>query len=154
MPKKERAHLFIACPKNNQSLKENWLLIFQNSSFKIYSNRKLPNFGLFLDKQVCRSQTPKMCANIIADSETFKRYRNFDTLVGRWSNWNGGIIIFSHSFLTNVVITGSLSYTIIFSAFHFFKKFFELLFQSLLKGKLSHFWPVWDFDYKTVFPEF
>ena len=64
----------MTCPKKTKSLKENWLLIFQSSSFKMDSNRKLPNFGLFCDKQVCSSQTPKKCANIIADSETFTRY--------------------------------------------------------------------------------
>ena len=99
-PKKERAHLFISCPKKTKSFKENFLLILQSSSFKMDSNRKLLNVGFFWDKP------QKRCANIIADSDTFKRYRDFETWVGKWSNWNGGVIIFLHYFLTNVVITG------------------------------------------------
>ena len=89
------------------------LLIFQSSSFKIDVNRKLPKFGLFETNRSVGAKPLKRCANIIADSETFKRYGDFDTWVGRLSNWNGGVTIFSHYFLTNVVITGYLSYSFI-----------------------------------------
>ena len=48
-------------------------MIFQSSSFKIDSNRKLPNYGLFWDKQVCRSQTPKkLCKYCIYQVPIFK----------------------------------------------------------------------------------
>ena len=60
--------------------------------------------GFFETNRSVGAKPLKSGANIIADSETFKRYRDFDTWVGRWSNWNGDVMIFSHFFLTNVVI--------------------------------------------------
>ena len=116
-PKKGRAHIFISCPKKNKSFKENLLLIFQSSSFKMDLNRKLPSFGIFWDKLVCRSQTQKSCANIIAYSEICQRYKDFDTWVGRWSNWNGDVIIFSHYFLTMWYLFASLGVIIDFLLF-------------------------------------
>ena len=42
-------------------------------------NRKLPNVGLFEKNRSVGAKPPKRCANIIADSETFQCYGDFDT---------------------------------------------------------------------------
>ena len=42
-------------------------------------NKKLPNLGIFETNRSVRTKPEKGCANIIADYETFKRYRDFDT---------------------------------------------------------------------------
>ena len=62
--------------------------------------------GFFETNRPVGAKPLKKCTNIIADSETFRWNRDFETWVGRWSNWNGGVILLSHYFLTNVVITG------------------------------------------------
>jgi hypothetical protein len=41
--------------------------------------RKVPIFGLFDTNRSVGAKPPKKCANIIADSETFKRYGDFNT---------------------------------------------------------------------------
>ena len=83
----------------------------KDTSFHSMSQKESFNIlGFFETNRSVGAKPLKRRANIIADSETFKRYRDFDTWVGRWSNWNGGVIIFSDYLLTNVVITGYLSY--------------------------------------------
>ena len=77
--RKEGHNFSYHVPKRPTILKQ---FSFDISKFK-FQNRlkqKISGFGFFfLDKRVCRSQTPKKCANIIADSESFKRYGDFGT---------------------------------------------------------------------------
>ena len=91
---------------------------FGYSKVQVSKRTRMENFhflGFFETNRPVGAKPLNKCANIIADSETFKRYGDFDTWVGRWLNWNDGIIIFSHYFLTNVVITGYLSYSMVIS---------------------------------------
>ena len=54
---------------------------FDISKFKFQfdSNRKFQILGFFETKRSVGTKPPKKCANIIADSETVKRYGDFDT---------------------------------------------------------------------------
>ena len=86
-------------------------LIFQSSSFKTDSNRKLPFFGLFLRQTgMWEPNPPKNVQVFFADSESCENCGDFGTWVGRWSKWNNGVRILSHIFHANVVITGKPSY--------------------------------------------
>ena len=109
LSKERKDSSFHNMSQKDQKLKRK--LTFDIPKFKFQNGLecKTSIFRLFWDKQACRRKPLNKCANIIADSETFKRYVDFDTWVGRWLKWNDGIIIFSHYFLTNVVITGYLS---------------------------------------------
>ena len=75
---RKEGHLFITCPKKTDSLKKIDFL-FQSSSSKIDSNRNFQLLGFFETNGSVGAKPPKRCENIIADSETFKRYRDFDT---------------------------------------------------------------------------
>ena len=66
--------------------------------------------GFFETNRSVGAKPQKECDNIIADSESFKQYGDFATWVGRWSRWNGGEIIFSHIYLSNVLIGWKPSY--------------------------------------------
>ena len=60
-------------------------------------------FGLFWDKQVCGSLTPKTIASSFDDSESCDWCGDLGTWVDRWSKWSSGVTILSHNFHANVV---------------------------------------------------
>ena len=93
-------------PKKQTVLKKIYFWYFKVQVSKWTQIENFQIIGFFDTNRSIQAQPKKRWANIIADSETFNLYRAFNTWVGRWSNWNGGVIIFSHNFLTNVVITG------------------------------------------------
>ena len=85
--------------------------------FKVQVSKwtRIENFQILFFFETNRSvgaKPPKRCANITANSEPFKQYGDVGTWVGRWSKWNGGVIIFSPIFLTNVLIAWKPSWTI------------------------------------------
>ena len=85
---------------------------FYLSKFKFENGLKPKTyiFGTFLRQTAPRKRNPKKGGNIFADSEPCIKYGYFGTRVSRWSKWNGGVIIFSHTFLTNVLIAGKPLY--------------------------------------------
>ena len=104
---RKEGHIFsYHVPKRPKILKKIDFWYFKVQVSKLTCIESFKILGFFETNRSVGAKPLKLCTNIIADSETFKRYGDFDTWVGRWSNWNGGVIIFSHYFLTNVVITG------------------------------------------------
>ena len=83
----------------------NEILIFM-SPFSIEAYPQF--FGLFWDKQFCRSQTQKKCAYIIADSKPCNQYGEFGSRVGRWSKGKCGLMIFHKLFIPRYLYPGSL----------------------------------------------
>ena len=104
---RKEGHIFSDyVPKRPKVLKkiDFWYFKVQVSKWTQIENFQI--LGFFDTNRSVGAKPKKRCANIIADSETYEQYGDFDTWVGRWSNWNGAVIIFSHYFLTNVVKTG------------------------------------------------
>ena len=53
-----------------------------------------------------------VCNFFFADSDSFKRYRDFDTWDGRWSKWNSDVNFCLHIVITNVLIAGKASHAL------------------------------------------
>ena len=104
---RKEGHIFsYHVPKQPKVLKKIYFWYFK---VQVSKWTRIENFQILDFCETNRSvgaKPQKRCANFIEDSETFQRYGDVDTSAGRWSNWNDGVIIFSHYFLTNVVITG------------------------------------------------
>ena len=56
------------------------------SKFVCMNVKNFQILGFFDTNRSVGAKPQKKCANIIADSATFKQYGDFDTWVGRWSN--------------------------------------------------------------------
>ena len=85
---------------------------FYISKFKFQNGLKLKT--CFATKKSVEDKPPKTCTNIIADSESFKKYRDFGTWMGSWSKWNYGVITCWHIYLTNLLIAWKPSYVFYF----------------------------------------
>ena len=78
-------------PKRPKVLKKIDFWYFKVQVSKLTRIENFQILGFFETNRSVGAKPLKRWANIIADSETFKRYGDFDTWVGGWSNWNGGV---------------------------------------------------------------
>ena len=84
---RKEGHVFSKhVPKRPKVLKKIYFWYFEDQVSKLTGIENFQILGFFETNKSVGAKPPKRLANIIADYETFKRYGDFDTWVGRWSN--------------------------------------------------------------------
>ena len=83
---RKEGHIFSwHVPKRPQVLKKIYFWYFKAQVSKWTQIENSHSLGFFGTNRSVGAKPQKIGANIIADSESFKRYGDFGTWVGRWS---------------------------------------------------------------------